>query len=696
MNPKILLIEIQTEDLPSKELSNIAKFFYSFIKKDLKKNQINYQSISLFYTTKKIALKIFSLSYIPKIRYIKKIGPLVEKSFNKKKTFTPLALNWIKSNNIQKEKVKKITIKKKKYLLYLKKKENVSLKKVLKKIIPNAIIHIPLKKSMSWGVNTIRFSRPIRNIMVLLNEKLISLNLVNISSKNISYGHFLLSPKKIFFNHANEYSVELFKKKYIMIDYFERKENILNQIKNLEKSSITSVNINEKLLHEITASIEWPKAYLGKFKKKYLNIPEEIITYIIEDNQKYFPLYEKNTKKITNNFIFISNIETTNSKKIIQENEQVLCSKLDNINFFLKKDQKISFSKRLILLKKISFQKRIGTMYDKTLRIIEISEYIANIIHADILLTKRAAQLSKCDLTTNIITECTALQGVVGMRYALMHQEKKIVAIAIKEHYFPNFSESKLPKRNISCALSIADKIDTITGIFTIGKIPKKNKDPFALRRAAIGIIRIITKKKFNINLPDLIEKSLNLYKNSQENPELKPLILNFIYSRYKSLYLKKNYDKQVIDSVLSLKLVNLIDINKRIKTINKFKKKNNIENILSTYKRISNLLSKKDKKIKIIKINSFNLQYTQEITKYEKILIKLIKKIQKKIHPVNKIDYLILLKDIQELCYPIEKFFKNSFIYDKNIKKRSFRIFLLKKIQKIFLYITDFSYLYY
>lgn len=693
MNQKTLLIEIQTEDLPSKELKNITQAFYSFFKQALKKNQITYQSILLFYTTKKITLKILSLIYIKKFNYIRKLGPLVTNPLKEKDQIKHSIKNWLKLHNITLQQTEKIFIKNKQYFSYYKKIKSVSLKKVLIKVIPEIIKKIPFKKSMLWNINNIRFARPIRNIMVLLNNKKIKLNLNGIKSENISYGHFLMSPKKIIFYNADQYTEELFKKKYIIINYHQRKKTIKNQIKKLAKSINKLLKINKKLLNEIAISTEWPKAYIGKFKKKYLKIPKNIIKYIIENNQKYFSLYDNETNNITNSFIFISNIETDNSKKIIRENEQVLHSKFSNIIFFLKQDQKISLIDRTILLKKISFQKQLGSMYDKTLRIKKLSQYISNIINANVQLTKRAAILSKCDLTTSIITECSDLQGIIGMYYAQQNKENEKVALAIREHYLPNFSKSKLPTQKISYALSIADKIDTIIGIFRIDKKPKKNKDPFALRRAAIGIIRIIIKKKISINLHDLIIKSINLYQKNKENKKIITCILKFIFSKYQSWCLKKKINKKIILSVLSLQFTNLIDINKRVIALNTFYKKNKINNILNIYKRINNILVNK-KKNKTIKVDLFSSKNIQTFSLYEQKLIYLIIKIRKKIYQKKTTNYSSLLKNFQELCIPIEKFFQNSLIYHKNIQKRSYRVLILKKIKKIFLYLTDFSYL--
>uniref|UniRef100_A0A451DF51 Glycine--tRNA ligase beta subunit n=1 Tax=Buchnera aphidicola (Cinara pseudotsugae) TaxID=2518978 RepID=A0A451DF51_9GAMM len=691
MKKKTLLIEIQTEDLPSRELTTIAQFFHVTIQKELLKREIRYESVFLYYTSKKIAVKIFSLSYSNKHTHIKKIGPSIQESFDSNNKITPTATLWLKKCNISIQQTRTQCINNIKYLIHSGPKKAISLKKKLIHIISYTIKKIPLKKSMIWNTTSIRFSRPIRNIMILLDDKNISLNIPDITYKNISYGHFLMMPKKIIFTHANQYTTELFKKKYILIDHEERKKKIFSQIQSLSKKAKKSVTINEQLLEEITASVEWPIAHLATFKKKYLKIPEEVLAYTMENSQKYFPLYNKITKIITNNFIFISNVDTLNYKKIVQENEQVLHSKLSNINFFINTDQKIIFAKRLTLLKNISFHAKLGSLYEKTLRISKLSQYIAHKIKTNILLTQKAAFLSKCDLTTNIVTEFSALQGTIGMYYSLYYQENKKVALAIKEHYLPSFSQSNIPTQKISCALSIADKMDTMIGIFSIGKKPTNKKDPFALRRAAIGIIRIIIEKKININLLTIITKSINLYPHIQNKETIKTSILNFIYSKYISLY-TKTYKKKIILSVLSLQLSNLYDINVRINALTDFKKKYDFKKILNIYKRINNMISKIPKKTKLIKLNSHYLNCTKNFLTHENKLIKHIQYINMYLSKNKHINYLYLLKCIKKLCKPIEIFFQKSFVYDSNTEIRSHRIFILQKIQKIFLYITNFS----
>lgn len=685
------LIELQTEDLPANELKKISESFLNIFKNMLIKYKITYNLISLFATPRRLAITINSLKYIQKKQKIRKKGPLVEKSFNKKGLPTSIAISWAKHCNINIQDTKKTIIDKKIYLTHTIKNYSLSLLEILKKIILYVLIRIPIKKSMYWNEKNFRFSRPIRNIIVLLDSDIIPINFFHLSSNRFSHGHFFMKPKKIKIYHANQYTSKFFYPFYVMINYEKRKNFIKKEIKKIAHKLGKITKINNSQLHEVTSLVEWPVILSGKFNIKYLNIPKEILIYIMEKCQKYFPLYSKTTKKISRKFIFVSNIITKNSKNIIHGNENVLTSKLSNVNFFIKKDINIKLYNRLEFLKKICFQKKLGSMFDKTNRIRLLSTYIAIQINLNIQDIDRAALLSKCDLTTYMITEYPELQGIIGMYYAQNDQEKKNVSLSIKEQYLPKTSKDLLPTQNISYALGIAEKLDTITGIFSIKKNPKKNNDPFALRRAAIGIIRVIIEKKIDINIKLTVNKSINLYKNIDNYKIIQKNILKFIFARLIYFYQKKNYNKKIIKSVLSLKIFNLIDINERICSLEKFNQKNKIKKIIEIYKRIENILKKESLNLQIYQKN-IKIKNCKYITSTENILIKNIYKIIKNIK--KKKNYFTILIEIKNLFKIINKFFQTSFINDPNKKIKKFRISILQNIQNIFLYIANFSYL--
>lgn len=690
MNKKIFLIEIKTEELPAKEINFMSEVFSKNFKKKIKIYPIKYKKLENFSTPRRLSIKITDILYTPKEKYIFQKGPSIKESFNDKNQLTEIAINWSKKFKTQVESKNFYTKKKQKYLIYKKKKKSLPLEDIFKKIVLYTTKKIPSKKTMHWDQKNIFFSRPIRNITVLLDENIIPIKIFNLYTTRYSYGHFLMGEKKIYLNHAKEYTKELFKKYYVIIDQKDRKNYILKKIKKLSEKKNKLLFLNQNLLEEITSLVEWPIILLGKFDKKFLKISSKILTYIIEIVHKSFPLFKKDNKKITNHFIIVINTPSKNIKKIILENQQVLQFQLENINFFMKKDLKISLKNRIPLLKKITFQNNLGTLYDKTQRINILSQYISKKNDTNLKLIQKAALLSKCDLTTNMVNEYPELEGIIGMTYAKINKEPKKIYYAIKDHYLPKTSKDKIPKTLIGCILSLSDKIDTISGLFIINKIPKNNKDPYALRRYAIGIIKIIIKKKIKINLLHLIEKSVKLYKN-QENINQKILnIFNFIYSKLISVYTISEYNKKIIKSVLSLKLKNILKIHIRIKFLIYIYKINYLRKIILLYKRIKNfinleninIINKKIIKEKKIKIISENLENSINI---------LLNEINKNNQYEN---YKEFSKKLLKIYDFIEIIFKNYFLKTKNSKNYQNILIIFKNINKIMSKICNFSYL--
>ncbi|AEH39678.1 glycyl-tRNA synthetase, beta subunit [Buchnera aphidicola (Cinara tujafilina)] len=679
------LLELYIEDLPAQELKSISKSFLKIFKKNIKKNKIQYDMIKSFATPRRLAITICSIHYIQKYKEIRKKGPLLDHSFTEKGNATPIALSWAQHCGINIKDAKSLTINKKKYLTCKTKYKKYFLIRTVKKIILYVLVHIPSKKTMHWNEEKFQFSRPIRNIIALLDDQIIPINIFNLSSNRFSRGHVFMNPQKIEINCAKQYRSKFFYQFYVMINYEKRKNFIKDEIIKLAKKLYSIPKIHKKQLNEVTSSVEWPVILYGNSIKNILIYQKKILIHTMEACQKYFPLYDVINKKILTKFIFISNIETKNPNNIIQGNESVLKSKLSNVIFFLKKDLNIPFFDRLLLLKNICFKKKLGSMYDKTNRIRLISIYIAKQINANVSDTERAALLSKCDLTTYMIIEYPELQGSIGMYYAIKNKEKKTVALAIKEQYLPNTSTANLPTQPISYALSIAEKIDTITGIFSLEKKLKNHNDPFALRRATIGIIRIIIEKELNINIVQLIKKSIHIYSHITNKKQIQKNVLKFILSKFKHFLEKKGCDKKIIQSVFALNTIDFIDIHSRILILEKLYKQKKIDPIIKTFKRVENILKNQPDYFTMYsdfpKIKNHN-----NLTSIEEILIKSLNNIYNDIK--NKKKYSIIVSHIEKLVIIINSFFDTSFIYDKNKKKRKFRLSILGNI-KIYFYIS-------
>ncbi|AEO07948.1 glycine--tRNA ligase subunit beta [Buchnera aphidicola] len=690
MKTQTLLIEIGTEELPARLLNNISLNFYKNFITELNILNIKYKKISYFSTPRRLALKIQDINMQEQYIEIQKRGPSIIKSYDKNGYLTESAISWLKHYKINIKDTIRLKNKKGEWLLYKTKKKQDKIESLIPKITELALKKISSMIPMRWEVDHIKFFRPIRNIVMLLDDQIVSGKIFNINSNRILHNHIAYKEQKIIINHAKEYPNILFDKQNILANYIIRKEVIIKEIKETIKKIHGYIEKNHILIDEITSLVESPIVLLANFKKKFLKIPRKILKYVIEKQQKCLPIYnDKND--ILPYFIFVSNINSNKSKIIISDTEKVMHARLSDIEFFLKNDRKTKLENHLISLKNVLFQNNIGSMYEKTLRLQHLIRWITQYYPNNLEDATRAAMLSKCDLITNVVCEFPELQGTIGMYYALENQEKKTVALAIEEQYLPAFSGDILPKTYIGSILSISDKIDTLSGMFYIGNIPSSNKDPFALRRLALGILRIIIKQNISLDLKELINNSLSLYnKKYIDDSKLSDQIIKFFISRLFYWYQEIGYSKNIIQSVLSYKLTQPIDINKRIKAVSIFQKSTNSESIMLCIKRIINILEK-EKQTLSTKINTQLMEKKEEIILFNQINNLYIA--TKQLFLKQKYEDIFLkIKDLEK---PIYHFFDNVKIYHSNPKICLNRLILLNSFKKIIFKIADFSYLY-
>ncbi|HXK00315.1 MAG TPA: glycine--tRNA ligase subunit beta, partial [Buchnera sp. (in: enterobacteria)] len=566
------------------------------------------------------------------------------------------------------------------------KAENIDL--ILPKIIKLSIEKINTYTLMKWNNNEFKFSRPVRNISVLLEDKIVPIKIFGIMSDRVLRHHLSIRNSKIIINNANQYPNILFKKAQIIAHFKTRKEKIKKDAELSAKKINGILKYSDVLLDEITALVESPVILTGRFSKKFLTLPHEILIHIMTHNQKYLPIYNINGKLIPY-FIFVTNIQSCYPTYIISGNENVIHARFTDAKFFFKNDIKRTLEDYLPSLKNIIFQKKLGSLYEKTNRIKSLITWIAPIMHANIDDSVRAATLCKCDLTTNMVFEFPEIQGIVGMYYAIHNQENNEVAIAIKEQYQPKFSGDQLPSNLISCALAIVDKIDTLSGIFSISEYPKGDKDPYALKRTAIGIIRIIIEKKILINLEELLQKSINLYVEVTNKKKIIKHLITFILERCYFFYRSQGYTINVIKAVLSCKLTQLIDIDARIKAIAHFQTLNTYKPLILINKRICKILEKNQTKLnKHIENDLFEEQ--------SEIILNTTIQNLKFILPnlFSKRKYKEALLHISMLINPIEFFFDSVIVNHTDPDVKINRLTILYKVKKIFLNIANFSYL--
>lgn len=684
------LVEVGTESLPSKILKRLGKDFFYQIVSEFKKSNFFCDKVKWFASSCRLAVKAnitVRSDFNTNIECVNQsdTSDMYDKCIKNADT----QINHI-VNNMN---VKSIlhTDNFQKILAY---DENIATHKNLKyllcKIVNSALEKLNDYEMMRWSDIDIPFVRPVRTMTILLDTYLVPGCFFGIKTDRILYGNRCMEENKITLEHADHYPDILTKDGWVIADYDVRKNIICSEIEKEARKlgGIVDAQSVESLLEEVTSLVEWPVILSGQFNNKFLVLPCEVILHIMKYDQKYFPVYDVTGGVLLPYFIFVSNTISDNYEQIIAGHENVITPRLMDAEFFLMQDNKCRLEDYIPKLNAVLFHSRLGTLRDKSWRIEALSGWIAEKIGIDIEQTKRAGHLCKCDLMSNMVSEFPSTQGTIGMYYARRDGELEEIALAQKEHYQPRFSEDTLPTTHISCVISIADKIDTISGIFGVKELPKGNRDPFALKRSAVGILRILIYKKLPINLCDLIKKSVQLYGSQLINATAINDIYDFMYNRLFSWYSLRGYKLDVIKSVLSIKSDSIVDIDDRIKAVTDFcrlqKEKNVKLNLI--YKRISHMLLKHQ--ISYDDVQYFLLKKPEEISLAMEV-ISIEKRLQVLCAQHRYYDALIVVVTISNA---VNAFFDNVMIMDENEEIRINRLTLLNKVKNLFLKVSDIS----
>ncbi|PKP57309.1 glycine--tRNA ligase subunit beta [Candidatus Atribacteria bacterium HGW-Atribacteria-1] len=619
-------------------------------------------------------------------------GPAYSIAYNKDSQPQKPALKFAQSQRVNVEDLIVEDTEKGKYIFAPKSIIGQPTIEILSRIFPEIIKGMQFPKSMRWGERSLRFIRPIRWILALYGKEIIKFNLNGLDSENITYGHRLLAPQKIKISSTQEYFKKL-EKSYVIVDPQIRENIVKTDIKQIIKEIGGKKIINEKQLKEIIYLVEYPNAILGKYDKKYLELPKDVLTVVMEKNQKYFPIF-KNKDELLPLFIVIINNFKKYASKIREGNENVLRARLEDAKFFYQEDQKIPLEKRVDKLKNVIFQENLGSLFDKTERLELLCDYISDSLQVEQKVKEdllRAAHLCKADLVTEMVKEFPELQGIMGKEYAVLSGERREVAEAIFEHYLPRFSGDRLPLTKSGMILGIADKVDSIIGCFVTGLIPTGSQDPYGLRRQSRGKIAIILKNNLQISLKDIIRKSLSLYKESvlvelkiDEN-EIVSQILSFFKQRAKNIFLEEGIRYDVIDAVLAVDSDgDVVDIKHRIKTIEELYNQPIFRKILNSSSRVLNLSKNNEE----TEIDRSLLKEKAELSlyhNYESIYSRTREFIYNK-------EYKKVFKLLGDLCEPVDEFFDQVLVMDKDKEIRKNRIALIKKIGILFNQVTDLS----
>lgn len=685
MTTQNFLVEIGTEELPPKALKTLATSFADNVEAELNQAGLTFDKIEWFAAPRRLAVKVLNLATQQPSKEIEKRGPAVSAAFDAEGKPTKAAEGWARGCGITVEQAERIATDKGEWLVHRAKIEGQPTKNLLNDIVANALAKLPIPKPMRWADKTVQFIRPVHTVTMLLGDELIEGEILGVASARTIRGHRFLGEKEFEIQHADQYPQLLREKGSVVADFNERKAEILAKSQAKATALGGVADIEESLLEEVTSLVEYPNVLAAKFEERFLAVPAEALVYTMKGDQKYFPIYDKDGKLLPH-FIFVSNINPEDPTAIIEGNEKVVRPRLTDAEFFFKTDLKQKLVDRLPRLETVLFQQQLGTLKDKTDRIEKLAGEIAKQIGADEAKAKRAGLLSKCDLMTNMVFEFTDTQGVMGMHYARHDGEDEEVAVALNEQYMPRFAGDELPKSLVASAVALADKFDTLTGIFGIGQAPKGSADPFALRRAALGALRIIVEKNLPLDLEDLVKKSAALFGDKLTNKNVVADVVDFMLGRFRAWYQDEGIAVDVIQAVLARRPTRPADFDARVRAVSHFRTLDSAEALAAANKRVSNILAKAD-----AAIGEINL--TACVEPAEKALAEAVLALRTEVQPlIAQGDYTAVLDKLANLRAPVDSFFDNVMVNAEDPALRQNRLAILNTLQGLFLQVADIS----
>ena len=669
------LLELGTEELPPKLLLKLSNSLKDNFEQELNKLNLNFNNTKAFATPRRLAVTISELQSKQQDQVIEKKGPSTQSP--------EMAINgFAKSCGVSVDELEKKELAGKEYFFYSKEEPGQSIKDLLPSIIEKSIKDIPITRSMKWGDSDYSFVRPVHWLVVMLDKDVVNANIMGLKSGRESKG-LRFHDLNLKFSHANEYENLMSQKAQILVDFNKRKELIRDQILSVAKTNNAEVVIDESLLDEVCALVEYPRAFSGSFDKKFLDIPQEAIISAMKSHQKYFHLVDSK-EKLLPLFISVANIESSNIQAIIDGNERVIHPRLADSEFFWNQDKAIKLEERLAGLDSVMFMKSLGSMGQKAKRIEKLSSNISDLAGFDKEIAQRAGLLSKTDLLSEMVGEFADLQGIMGGYYALNDGESKEVSVAIREHYQPRFAGDSLPSTDAGIAVSLADKMDTLTGIYGIGQGPTGSKDPYALRRTALGMLRILLEAKIELNLKSLIDFSLSLHLKEVDR-KCAGDIYNFMMDRLKAYYRDANIDTNIYEAVLAVSPDSPLDFHYRIDALNEFTQSADSKSLIEANKRIANILKDSDEKLEELNSNML-------LEDSEKILYKATESLTKELSGSK--NYKEIMKSLLNLKDSIDSFFDNVMVNAEDDKVKSSRLALIRRVRHLFLSVADISHL--
>jgi len=681
------LVELGTEELPPKALKSLGEAFATQFEAALTQADLSFDSVSWFAAPRRLAVYVSGLAEGQADKVVEKRGPAVSAAFDADGNPTKAAQGWARGNGIDVADAERLVTDKGEWLLHKAHVPGQSVVELLEGLINQAVSKLPIPKPMRWGNYNTQFIRPVHTLCVLYGSEVVNVSVLGLTSGRVVQGHRFHGEGRFELDYADNYASAL-EQQYVLADFEARKDKVRQQLEDAAQSLSLKPDYNEDLLEEIASLVEWPVVLQAGFDEAFLAVPKEALIYTMKDDQKYVPLLDSDGA-LSNIFLFVTNIESRDASQVISGNEKVIRPRLADAEFFFNSDKKTTLESRLESLETVLFQKQLGTLKEKSERISALSAFIASQIDANETQAARAGLLAKTDLMSNMVMEFPDVQGVMGKYYALNDGEDAPVAEALYEQYMPRFAGDALPSSGVSASVALADKLDTLVGIFGIGQLPKGDKDPFALRRAAIGVLRIVTELSLPLDLETLVSKAIDVYGDKLTNAETQSQVVDFVLGRFTALLQDQAIAIDVIQAVAARRPTKPADYLARVHAVDKFRALEEAEALAAANKRVANILAKQNVEV----TDTVNIDESLLAEEAEKALYVELKAAQKEVDiAVPSQDYTRILTALATLRNVIDNFFDNVMVMADDEAVKNNRLALLSLLRQLFLTTADIS----
>ena len=681
-----LLIELGTEELPPKALKTLGLAFRDGITQGLQQRELGFGQVQWFASPRRLAVLISEVELQAPDKDTEVLGPPVDRARDDAGQWTAAAIGFAKKQGVEPEQLQSIDTPKGARLGLRSTVAGVSANDSLNSIIQESVNNLPIPKRMRWGASRVEFVRPVHWVVAMLGQNYDHGEILGLATGNTTRGHRFHSSGSITLQRPEDYESALADAK-VVASFEQRQQMIRDQVETEASALRATAVIDDDLLDEVTGLVEWPVALTGSFEKRFLEVPAEALISSMKEHQKYFHLVDENGQ-LKPNFITLSNIESKDPVQVIAGNERVIRPRLSDAAFFFETDKKTSLADRVNKLESIVFQQKLGTLYDKTQRVVKLAGALAAQIGAPVALAERAALLSKTDLTTEMVLEFSDMQGIAGSYYALHDGEDAEVAGALAQQYWPKFAGDRLPESATACALGLADRLDTLVGIFGIGQPPSGSRDPFALRRASLAVLRILVEKDLDLDLRECLNLAVQQYPQGVIAEGTPEQVLHYMIERFRAWYEEEKIPVQVFKAVSARNLSRPLDIQHRVHAVHAFTQLPEAAALAVANKRVSNILGKLEADHKFGEVSTNLLVEPQE-----KVLAEQLKALTETCRRhLDGNEYTEALACLAILREPVDAFFDGVMVNAEDAALRDNRLNLLRELRDLFLQVADIS----